>query len=83
MTKHINRAVGRKLRQQGHTGKAAEQGKTNGFGHGVLKSNGKSYQVSVQSRKPRCAKPVSVAKARSFEGARLQPCRKQLSLWWL
>src|ERR1017187_5751445 len=56
MTKHVNRTVGRKLRQQGCTGKAAEQDKTNGFVHCVFKGNGKSYQVSVQSRKPPMAK---------------------------
>ena len=56
MTKHINWAIGRKLRQQGGTGKAAEQDKTNGLVHCVLKGNGKSYQVSVQSRKPSMAK---------------------------
>src|ERR1035438_857585 len=52
MTKHINRAIGRKLCQQRRSGEAAEQGKTNGFVHCVFKGNGKSYQVSVQARKP-------------------------------
>jgi hypothetical protein len=52
MAKHVNRAIGRKLCQQGRTGEAAEQGKANGFVHCVFKGNGKSYQVSVQTRKP-------------------------------
>src|ERR1035438_6675530 len=65
MAKHVNRAIGRKLCQQGRTGEAAEQGKANGYVHFVFKGKGKSYQVSVQPRKPPLWRQGSEAAVRS------------------